>query len=101
MAERRVFVWLMPVPRADRVRVTRPSAPRVTRAPFTPTLVLTPRGETVMRTPGAILKLFRTRNPMPCYFVSQAMLSPSRSLPLFAWYSAADCSNVVTGVPEV
>ena len=63
-AERMVSVCDIPDPGIPIVRVILPFDPRVTRAPLTPTDVLTPLGLKVMRTPGIILILFLILNPM-------------------------------------
>ncbi len=50
------------------VVVMRPWELTVTLPPFPPTDALTPRGVTVILTPGMTLNDFRTRNPMfRCY----------------------------------
>ena len=54
-----VDVELNPVPGIPIVRVSRPDAVRVMRAPGTPTEVLTPLGLMVIRTPGTTLNDFR------------------------------------------
>ena len=65
LAERMVSVCEIPDPGIPTVRVILPLEPRVTRAPLTPTDVLTPLGLKVIRTPGMILMLFLILNPMP------------------------------------
>ena len=60
-----VSVCEIPDPGIPTVRVILPLDQRVTRAPLTPTDVLTPLGLKVMRTPGMILILFLTLNPIP------------------------------------